>query len=879
MLIIRLTLLFVFLQNCAVTAQILGEGWLITLPTTESPAALCRAFSTENAAEDCSFELVSPTLNAWLIRHPKLEKTLGIWLARRTDILQIQRNALVAMRSIDSIPNDPLFSNQWHHLNNGGPGAVMDADFDSDQAWDLGQGGLSASGDTIVVAVIDGGLAEHPDIAPNIWVNRGEVPNDGIDNDQNGFVDDVRGWNFFGNNNSISGTNIGHGTAVTALAAAKGNNGIGIAGVNWHVKVMFVAGGGDEARVLKSYDYILRSRKKYNSSFGQSGAFVVATNASFGIDGGQSADSPLWCAMYDSLGKAGILSVAATANDPVDVDIVGDIPTTCPSEYLIAVTSLTKQEVRAADAAWGPQNIDIAAYGAGVYTTDGASSYGIRSGTSFAAPQVSGAIALLYDSPCPNLVALSKASPTDAALLAKKQLLEAGTPVEDLQGLTLTAARLNLFTLLKNEQEGCAACPAPVITLVENIDDTKAKIHWVSAYPNNLASIRWKPQNAVLWQEIIGASSPALLSELSACTDYEVQIKIECQTGLSSDWSNSVLFSSVGCCAPPQSIQALFITKEGATFNWPSDGGASFVFRWRKQNSPWNEQSVGSPPLSLNIFEPCTEYEVQVAVACDGPIQYSPAHFFSTAGCGACLDLPYCTAKAESAADEWIAAVQIGTWTYTTPPAGPGYHNLTGFDAARPNLGLGESYAVWLNPGFLGSSTFKEYFRLYIDFNQDGDFDDPNELAFDPGFASEAAVSGSISVPLDAVPGLSRMRVLMRFSQSGNQVPVACSSFGFGQVEDYCVWLGSIPLATQNIDSELGIKVFPNPSKDFFSLEFKSKTAEKEIQVIDLMGRVILHQTIVGESNTIDASTWESGMYCLKVTIEDTISVLKLIKN
>lgn len=102
---------------------------------------------------------------------------------------------------------------------------------------------------------------------------------------------------------------------------------------------MFVAGGNTVAHILSSYDYVLNARERYNASGGTEGAFVVAVNCSWGINYGQPANAPLWCAAFDSLGQAGILSVASTANIPLNVDVYGDLPTACASDFLVAVTS------------------------------------------------------------------------------------------------------------------------------------------------------------------------------------------------------------------------------------------------------------------------------------------------------------------------------------------------------------------------------------------------------------------------------------------------------------------------------------------------------------------------------------------------------------
>ena len=237
-----------------------------------------------------------------------------------------------------TIPNDTQFNSQWQYVNTGQSGGTVDADIDADTAWDISTGGYTALGDTIVVCVIDGGIdLNHNDLTPNRWVNHHEIPNNGIDDDNNGYIDDYLGWNADNGNDNIAGSN--HGTAVAGIIGAKGDNGIGVAGINWDVKLMIVRGGGNEAEAIAAYSYPLVQRQMYNSSGGTEGAYVVATNASWGIDFGQPANAPLWCAMYDTLGKYGILNAGAGPNNNVNVDVVGDLPTACPSEYLITWTS------------------------------------------------------------------------------------------------------------------------------------------------------------------------------------------------------------------------------------------------------------------------------------------------------------------------------------------------------------------------------------------------------------------------------------------------------------------------------------------------------------------------------------------------------------
>ena len=356
---------------------------LISLNPPVTPAILVERFAAEQPAIKLHPERkVAALLNIWLLTTGKdefSERTALEWLRRQPEVRAAQYNHLLEERLSppELTPNDPLFGLQWQHLNTGSGGGTANADFDSDLAWDISTGGLTPEGDTIVIAIIDGGIEyTHEDLTGNMWRNRQEIPGDSIDNDGNGYTDDFLGWNVYSQTDHITGLATGHGTPVSALAGAKGNNGKGVAGVNWDVRLMFVAGNSQESAILSAYDYVLNARKRYNDSNGQQGAFVVAINCSWGITFGQPSEAPLWCAAFDSLGAAGIIGVAATANMALDVDVVGDLPTACPSNYLISVTSLTNTDQKAANAAWGAQSIDLGAYGKDVYTAGINNSYG-----------------------------------------------------------------------------------------------------------------------------------------------------------------------------------------------------------------------------------------------------------------------------------------------------------------------------------------------------------------------------------------------------------------------------------------------------------------------------------------------------------------------
>ncbi|MBL4716731.1 MAG: S8 family serine peptidase [Bacteroidia bacterium] len=391
---------------------------------------------------------VSREMNIWLIKfnHRSIDTKQALskmYLNPDVDVVQV--NHVINDRS--TTPNDTKFNQQWQYINDGSNGGVVDADIDIDEAWDITTGGVTANGDTIVVAVIDDGIeTSHPDWGDNIWINWNEIPNNGTDDDGNGYTDDYNGWNFYANDDDLTdgGWGGGHGSSVAGIVGAKGNNSTGVAGVNWDVKLMIIVGGGDEADAVAAYSYVLMMRKLYNTSNGAKGAYVVSTNASWGVNFGQPADAPLWCAIYDSLGKYGVLNCGATINGNYNVDNIGDLPTACPSDHLISVTNTGRNDIKITEAGYGTTHIDLGAPGEDTYTIDFGSTYGGFGGTSGATPHVTGTIGLLYAAACPEFLEIAENYPDSAVQLMKGFILGGVDANSSLNGITLTGGRLNV---------------------------------------------------------------------------------------------------------------------------------------------------------------------------------------------------------------------------------------------------------------------------------------------------------------------------------------------------------------------------------------------------------------------------------------------------
>lgn len=417
---------------------------------------------------------IAHTFNIWLFSFDENKYAAGKLLqsVKSHPLVKLaQFNHKVSEREL--IPNDPSFNQQWAFKNTGQSGGAVGADIKATEAWGITTSGTTVLGDTIVIAVVDGGVdLNHSDL--NLKKNWNEIPGNGIDDDNNGYTDDFDGWNAYSNTGNMVPHD--HGTHVAGIAAAKTNNATGVAGVSFNAKVLPVAGSGsNEVLVVSAYDYVYTMRKLYNETDGQLGAFIVASNSSFGIDGGDPADYPVWSAMYDSMGLVGIINVASTANKGWDVDVNGDIPTAMTNESIIAVTNTTRLDLKNTQAAWGYNSIDLGAPGTDIYSTRQGNLYGNKTGTSMSSPMVSGSIALLYAATDSTRLYEYREFPSLAVSRFKRYILSTVDTIPTLVGLTVSGGRLNLrnAVLMASNPPMLTATPGAVnIKLRPNALDT-----------------------------------------------------------------------------------------------------------------------------------------------------------------------------------------------------------------------------------------------------------------------------------------------------------------------------------------------------------------------------------------------------------------------
>jgi hypothetical protein len=362
------------------------------------------------------------------------------WLQKNQSIANYQPQVNLKTRVVapdGCNPNDKFYLSQYDM-------EIMKFD----EAWCFKNGGLSPDGDTLVVAIIDQGFNyTWRDLLPNVFINYNEIPDNGKDDDQNGYRDDYYGLSAKSFPESDDHPNDTHGTQVISVIGAKGNNALDISGTNQNIKMLLCSAGTD-AELLKCYYYFIEMKRSYLNSGGKKGAFIVSSNLSAGFDQSFPSDFPLICQVYDTLGNVGILNAVATINDDDLIDVVGDIPGLCPSDYTVVVTSTDRYDLKA-QAGYSKINVDLGASGENITMIDAQGNVNDNSsGTSFASPHVAGAVSLLYQY-CPKITELHKTNPPAAAKLLKHFILSCGDDLNSLKDYTLTGKRLNIIKSLQ----------------------------------------------------------------------------------------------------------------------------------------------------------------------------------------------------------------------------------------------------------------------------------------------------------------------------------------------------------------------------------------------------------------------------------------------
>lgn len=476
--------------------------------------------------------------------------------------------------SIARTPDDPRFDELWGLNNDGQTGGTADADIDAVEAWDISTGSRD-----VVVGVIDTGIDySHSDLASNMWVNSSEIPGDGIDNDGNGFIDDVHGINAITDSGDPMDDE-GHGTHVSGTIGASGGNGIGVVGVNHEVslvgcKFLDAAGNGSTSDAIKCIDYMV--------SLKNSGVNLRVLNNSWG-GGGYSQ------ALADAIASseaADLLFVAAAGNDTIDNDVNPHYPSNYENASVLSVASTDQTDGISWFSHYGLTSVDMGAPGSAILSTTPGESYASYSGTSMATPHVAGAAALVLS-----------INPELSTQELKDLLMNSGDANAALQGVTVAGTRLNVNQALID------ADPTPGFKISADPLTQQIEAGQATNYTFTIGSIaEWDEEVTLELSTTLGG---AYLSSLTARPGDEVMLNVETDTNTQWGEYELTVTATAADIVKEQSVKLMVQPVGLNDFTYSSNTSVDIP-----DNSPVGAVSVINVPDDLTVFGTTADVDI-----------------------------------------------------------------------------------------------------------------------------------------------------------------------------------------------------------------------------------------------------------------------------
>ena len=479
----------------------------------------------------------------------------------------------------DATVNDAYYAGHQYALNNTGQtGGTAGRDIDAEKAWDITRGN-----GTVVVGVIDSGVDyNHPDLARNVWTNSREgTAADGVDNDGNGYVDDLRGWDFFNDDNNPMDDN-GHGTHVAGTIAAAANDAAGVAGVA-NAKVMplkFLGGDGtgytSDAIAAVNYATDMRRNRGVN---------VRLTNNSWGGGGGYSQS------LYDAIAAhntAGVMFVAAAGNGGADQigdnnDSVASYPANYDLPNVISVAATDHNDVLGSFSNYGATTVDLAAPGVQILSTY-PGGWGYSSGTSMATPHVAGVAALAWS-----------LSPNASVAHVRSALLSGTEAVSGLTGKTATGGRLNAHRTLQILQ----APAAPTGLAAAAASASQINLTWTDTSTNEDGfRVERSTDGGVTWtaRATLGANATAFADTgLTAGTTYTYRVRAYNVTG-NSAYSNTAAATTPILTLPaaPTNLVGKALSKSQIRLTWQDNATNESGYRIERSRDGYTWAQVAT---------------------------------------------------------------------------------------------------------------------------------------------------------------------------------------------------------------------------------------------------------------------------------------------
>ncbi len=408
------------------------------------------------------------------------------------------------------------------------------------------------------------------------------------------------------------------------------------------------------------------------------------------------------------------------------------------------------------------------------------------------------------------------------------------------------------------------ACLAPASLNVVDLTDTSAGLFWSSNGSSIADTLKYRKVGETEWTIEVNAQAVHPITNLEVCQDYEFTVVSNCDS-LVSDYAPVFTFTTDGCCLNP-TLSVSNISNEMATINWQSILAANqYEIRWAENDTEaWQSDVSNNLNVSLTGLNECTEYKVQIRSLCaNEEIPFSESLIFRTNGCGVCIDEMYCPVDESYTGDFfYLDGIELN-----------GYENISGNnnghgvfeDPEAIELFIGEEYELFLK---LGSEDdpFGVNYKAWLDINGDANFSN-NEVILSEDFVS-GDYSDIITVPTSAIPGLTKMRIIISWDDNIG----ACepNDFWVGEVEDYCVQL--IPSSnTDESKKQDKLIVKPNPFNNYIHLSYNSADRGRghKICISNTLGQTVLSESITTNTLPLNVSlnTHElnQGIYLISI--------------
>ena len=427
---------------------------------------------------------------------------------------------------------------------------------------------------------------------------------------------------------------------------------------------------------------------------------------------------------------------------------------------------------------------------------------------------------------------------------------------------------------------GCvvAVCNVPTNLTTVSTTASTAILSWTGT--SATYTLQYRQVGATTWVTKTNATTPYTIAPLDACKNFQYQVQANCANGVVSNYSATGTFSTIGCTTTCTAPTALTATPTGTS-------GTAYILNWVGTATAYNLQykTAGQTAFTVvnNIPAPytvtglaaCKNVEWKVQAVCTGAVSAFTTSSFLTGACPAAPST-YCPMVGQNSTTAWIQLFGINNFSN---PSGNnlGYGNFTAAPGMTTNLNVGATVSAYMQAGAVTvppTTVVPQRWRIWVDYNRDGDFLDAGELAVDATNTTLTAFSKSIAVPTSATSGYTRLRVAMRNSTAA---PDNCTSFDFGEVEDYTVLLLAPTPNSFSNGNVSQVEIYPNPGSDAFTLNLSSvKETKADLNINDLSGKCVYRSsnTLYEGNNTLnisDLNALPKGMYIISLRSNEGI--------